>query len=366
MKSESKYYSFDILRVLACFMVVVYHSAKPGMEASQHGVFLSSLSFFFAPCVPIFFMLSGALLLERKIEDPFVFLRKRFNKFISPIIIWTVLYLINKVIIHKINSTNEFFKSVFSIPFSAQEGVLWFMYALAGLYLLTPILSVWLNNSSKRVIEFYLGLWVISLLFPYFENYLNLHTNIFQTADILYYFSGFIGYYVLGYYIKRFYINPKRKVSKRSIIILASICVFFTLLKAVDKTFHIGFDDQGGFGFQSLSIGCFTVLWWIICDKLASTKLFTASLSTDIVNFIANLSFGVYLSHILIMRPWLWDSWIICHIDNYILQTWSIVFLDFGLSLVLCWLISLTPISKYVIGYQQQSFSIDKKVTGAF
>lgn len=53
--------ALDIIRVLACVMVVFMHAPLP--SAQVNGMFLSSLSYFTAPCIGLFFMVSGALLL---------------------------------------------------------------------------------------------------------------------------------------------------------------------------------------------------------------------------------------------------------------------------------------------------------------
>ena len=57
-------YSLDILRILACMMIVTMHSPLPG--GIEDGIFLSSLSYLTAPGVGLFFMISGALLLTVK------------------------------------------------------------------------------------------------------------------------------------------------------------------------------------------------------------------------------------------------------------------------------------------------------------
>lgn len=53
--------SLDIIRITACFMVVMMHSPLPSENAN--GAFLACLSFFTAPCIGLFFMVCGALLL---------------------------------------------------------------------------------------------------------------------------------------------------------------------------------------------------------------------------------------------------------------------------------------------------------------
>lgn len=54
-------FSLDLLRIMACVMVVIMHSPIPSENAN--GLLLSSLSYFTAPCIGLFFMVSGALIL---------------------------------------------------------------------------------------------------------------------------------------------------------------------------------------------------------------------------------------------------------------------------------------------------------------
>lgn len=53
--------SLDLLRIVACVMVVMMHSPIP--SDNSDGIILSSLSYFTAPCIGLFFMVSGALVL---------------------------------------------------------------------------------------------------------------------------------------------------------------------------------------------------------------------------------------------------------------------------------------------------------------
>ena len=58
-------FSLDLMRTLACVMVVLMHS--PIKTDSANGLILSSLSYFAAPCIGLFFMVSGALILPPRI-----------------------------------------------------------------------------------------------------------------------------------------------------------------------------------------------------------------------------------------------------------------------------------------------------------
>lgn len=52
---------YDVLRVLACLMVIVIHAPRP--DSGLSALTCTSVSLFCAPCMGLFFMISGALLL---------------------------------------------------------------------------------------------------------------------------------------------------------------------------------------------------------------------------------------------------------------------------------------------------------------
>ena len=68
----------------------------------------------------------------------------------------------------------------------------------------------------------------------------------------------------------------------------------------------------------------------------------------------SDMSFGIYLSHVLIMRYGLWHMQEIMCINNYIIQTIVIIVLTLLASLFFCCVISLSPIGKYVICYNRR------------
>lgn len=186
-------YSLDVLRVIAISLIVLMHSPIPD---SASGFVLSGISYFTAPGIGLFFMISGALLLGNKLSTK-DFLKRRFSKVLFPTLFWTVFYMVVAYVKAPI-PLDVLVRRVLSIPFSAQgHGVLWFMYTLAGLYMLTPILSRWLVFASKREVEFYLVLWGATLIYPYLKPVLLINEG---DTGLLYYFSGYGGYYVLGYY----------------------------------------------------------------------------------------------------------------------------------------------------------------------
>ena len=51
----------DYLRCIACLMVILMHSPMPNLGTNS--LILSAISYLSAPCIGLFFMVSGALLL---------------------------------------------------------------------------------------------------------------------------------------------------------------------------------------------------------------------------------------------------------------------------------------------------------------
>lgn len=114
MEQQRKTY-LDIIRILACLMVIIMPAPIPGAGAEGHGPFLVLISYLTVPCVPLFFMVSGSLLLPcRKEVSAIDYLKKRIGKVAGPTIAFSFLYMI-------INNSRNWSISILSIPFSAQS-----------------------------------------------------------------------------------------------------------------------------------------------------------------------------------------------------------------------------------------------------
>lgn len=327
MSDLARNHRLDLLRVIALMMIVLMHSPMPD---SAPGFVLSGISYLTAPGIGLFFMISGALLLDNNLSTK-DFLNKRFTKILFPTLFWSVFYLIIKCCGGQMTNISVF-KSVFSIPFSAQgHGIIWFMYTLAGLYLLAPILSQWLKQASKREVEFYLLLWAMTLLYPYLSKFLIVNEN---ETGVLYYFSGYLGYFLLGYYLTRHYrfriIHPLLAIGVVIIVPMTLYCSgievdFYTML-----------------WYLSMPVALMAFCWFVLINRCPNRKIV-------VINEISKLSFGIYFIHIFIMRNILWKINMITALPG-ILQIFVVMILTIFFSFIAVWLISRFPHSKYIIG----------------
>ena len=188
--------TYDLMRVIACLMIICMHAPMPAPNAIP--LLLNATGYFMAPGLCLFFVLSGALLLPTTLSAR-AFLRKRLAKILWPTLSFTAIYLALK---YFSGEQVDWLAAIASIPFSPQgHGVLWFMYTLIGLYLLTPIISPWLAKASRRELEFYLLLWAITLCYPLLQLIINIDTTV---TGPLYYFTGYAGYFLLGHYLHKY------------------------------------------------------------------------------------------------------------------------------------------------------------------
>lgn len=175
-------FNYDIIRVLACVMVILMHS--PRVENGLPAAFHASLALLTMPCIGLFFMVSGALLLP--VRTSYVeFVKRRLKKIVGPIIVFSLLYLSIQYADGYINLV-ELCRGILSVPFGVQgSGVLWFLDVIVGLYLLTPLISPFIEKATKKELQFILILWIVTMCSPWIYTVIGTHTSFFEHFEWL-------------------------------------------------------------------------------------------------------------------------------------------------------------------------------------
>lgn len=325
----------DIIRIFACILIITMHAPMPGI--GTNGNILSAISLMTAPGIGLFFMVSGALLLP--VQEPTDrFLKRRLTKVVFPTLFWTFFYLAVTIVTEGM-SMSEFIKHLISIPFSTQgHSILWFMYTLIGLYLLSPILSPWLQKASKKEIEWVLLLWATSFCYPILSYFIDINET---KTGILYYFSGFAGYFLLGYYLHTY--KPNFKIWQLTLLFIVPI-----VAAIICKLYHIPVDFYKVFWNQSIVAIMMCTAWFCIIQR--SEEYIPHS---SWITLLSNCCFGIYLVHIFIMRSILWKCSFISA-GGGIIQIILTIMLTSILSFAVVWCISKLPYSQYIIGYKSK------------
>ncbi len=337
---KKRIYYLDVLRVLACLMVIAMHAPLPSV--GHTGNFLCAEGLFCVPCIGLFFMISGALLLPVQ-ETGVSFVKKRLAKVVFPLLVWICVGIVIEALQKGTPEPAALLRTIFSIPFSVQgSGILWFVYPLIGLYLLAPVISPWLEKAGRTELKLFLLLWAVSLCFPYLKDILDIETS---KKGILYYFSGYLGYFVLGYYLHNF-------GRAKTWIAIALLPIPF-VVGALFKYWGLHLSVSYHFGYLSLVGAMMSWSWFTIVRNLSQRIDGLNPGALSVLQHFSTCCFGIYLIHIYVMRPFLWD---VCHIS--LLGRWSSLLVSFFGTLLISYgltvLFSKLPFGKYIVGFSSR------------
>lgn len=332
--------SLDYIRALACFLVILIHSPFSG--DNSNGFYMASATLLGLPCNGLFFMVSGYLLLPVT-DSTSYFIMKRLSKVLFPTLFWTFFYIILNVIIGNTH-VNELWCVFFSIPFSPQgTGWLWFMYVMIGLYLLAPILSSWIKNVNQSEFVIYLCLCLITSLFPLFGKYVEIAKG---ENNMLFYFSGYIVYFLLGAYLKKY---PSR------FPLWAMVCSYIIpiMVALVARIYEIHVISEQFTSY--LSIFTISMCLALFCLLVRYETFFKKHIMfSSWVSDISKCSFGIYLIHHFVNHQ-LIDRAFFLEEYGSLFQIIISVVLTLFISYTIVWGISWLPFSEYIVGYKRKT-----------
>lgn len=220
----------DVLKLIAIFMVICVHCSDPfnvspeARSNPDYNLWGSIYGSFLRPCVPLFVMITGILLLPVKLSMK-EFYKKRLLRIAFPFLIWSILYnlfpwitgvlglpksIISDVFAYAPSDASQTFVDALTnivlipVKFSTYTVPMWYLYMLIGLYLYMPILSSWVKSASYRQKQFILGTWAVTLFLPYAYSFYSsdiLGMCAWNSFGTFYYFAGFSGYLLLGHFL---------------------------------------------------------------------------------------------------------------------------------------------------------------------
>lgn len=331
--------SLDIIRIVSCVLVVFTHSQSG--DAGLSGPVLFSVSAVTTPAVCLFFMVSGALLLPVS-ESYSIFIKRRLYKILMPLLFCTVLELVYKCLVCDGNTVWSITKALLSTPFSVQaNGIFWFLYVLIGLYLLAPVLSPWIMSASKRESQFYISLWTFSLCLPWIALVLDVNRDV---TSPFYYFSGYVGYFLLGSFLVKFNIVLDVKAGLTCVVLPLLVMACLKLM-GFDGSFSDLMWYLSPFGL-SMSVGVWSLLRsWAedMKDVLHRYRKWIISLS--------NMTLAIYLLHIHIVHDLIWGFLRVVNIKGLLHLGVSFI-LGISLTIITVYMLSYLPVMHFFIGYR--------------
>ena len=293
-------YHIDALRILACFAVVFNHF-DPGFFAfhnKQQGTvvywLLLSLSVFCKFAVPIFFMISGALLLKKDEPISILFKKRIFKIAIVLLATSIIYYFFEKYIIGRADT------GLSALYIKETEYHLWYLYSYIALLVSLPFLrSIAKDLTKTKAIYLIVVYLTIRYIVPLtelllFNNNYKMNgriSGVFLCADI--FFLPLMGHYVENC------IN--KKMGKYQILAIWGVNVL-TLIFAMYATSLVNATTANDINQTYISlfsstnaIAIYLTIKNINFEKI-SNKLKKVLLHTS------GCTFGIYLIHLLFMR----------------------------------------------------------------
>lgn len=288
--SERRPY-LDLLRVAAVFLVIVNHTNSELFRASapSDALWWLSVTWFFVSktAIPLFVMISGALLLGRNESY-----KKLFSRRILRIVIVLVVVSIPLYILDGGGSVGGFFAALWSGEISMP---LWYLYMYLGLLLALPILRAFVRRAKPRDLWYFAAVWAVfvcvlplvsSLGAPTVSKYLNPPAI----------FAEWVGFMVLGYALA----NTKELPRGAGVDIAAWACVLLPIAAAVLLTAQ----EQSLYGEITLRVERASLL----TTALPAAAMFVLARRrvhpkhTKLLAAMSATTFGVYLAHIFLIR----------------------------------------------------------------
>ncbi len=286
------------LRVGACFAVIVLHislgivlSVEPYTRHWWLGHWICLACTW---AVPVFVMISGALLLDdTRNESDITFYRNRLYKIGIPLVFWTSVYFWCRDIMDGEHVTVVY---VFKMLLEASSPYhTYFLFMIVWLYLLTPPLRRFVRRATPG--QRWVLIAVILLLASAYS-----FTNVvfWQNKRCLFtFYIPYLGYYLAGYELRR---TDPQKVSLRVLMGLVVLCAVYILVQTPWYIEYQGIlHGMGVMGFFSppvmiLSLGVFWAAHIMGCRQAGQTGRWTGLMTR-----ISPATFGIYLCHLAIL-----------------------------------------------------------------
>lgn len=159
--TQQRSQGLDLLKSLAIFFVITYHTECGAYVQYGLGLYPHSISMLasycllgvMSTCVPLFFLVNGALLFNRPFR-----LRRHLRRIIAAIVLTIIWSIITQLALMSMGTTEPL--SLIDIvrnTVALKSGVnnhLWFMFALIVLYCLFPLLKLAYDRSVPIFITF--------------------------------------------------------------------------------------------------------------------------------------------------------------------------------------------------------------------
>lgn len=340
----------DSLRAIAIIAVIVIHVSSPVVNVAYGsnmfhwwvGNALDSAARF---AVPLFLMISGAMLLSKE-YNLVEFYRKRFVRVLLPFPFWMVIYWIFRWFTMPGKQPHGFQNIMnWASDLFLKEGIskhFWFVYLIVFLYLITPAIGSFIRKLKPEMLVFLLAAWVlISSISKDFA--VDMYGWSGNPLPKLFIYFLYCGYMVLGYYLYNIFYVSKNIRLAALILYLVTVCIAAFMAYYSSKL--KGKLDLSIYNYFSLN------------TMIQATAVFISLKNSSVLNktlnklqhTISDYSYGIYLVHILIIGIF-YKNGIFWTMTNPLISVPLVVIMTLLASFTVIFILRKIPFGKYISG----------------
>lgn len=288
----------DVIRVLAAFLVVFTHTGDIGSKlyafndygTLRNGIYIMA-DVIRCINVPLFFMVSGALLLRKK-ESYKELLYKRIFKYAIILVVMSYFYFV----IFYGNRWNDFGLFFEQLCTRYVTGLYWFLYEYIGYLLILPFLRKIVATMEEKDYQYLLIMGVL------FKGILNVATGILGWGNILIPFRmsvDAIFYPLMGDYIANLPCDVHKESGriKKNIIfglIASCICVLAATYMVHWEAYKLGGYNESRETYLA-SFSVIPTIYVFYAIRVWCVNLQMPPIVSKVFHFIGENSFGIYL-----------------------------------------------------------------------
>ncbi len=267
-------------------------------------------------------MISGMFVLNpNKKFDTKRFYKKNVLRLFTALCFWSIAYGLYGVCSNP-NSSWTLFSIIGPVFYKRLPWYhLWFMYMIIGLYVLVPLLRVFIKNASRRNLEYFVVLFFVANSIAFWNEFMP-KLN-FSLPEV----TSYLGYFILGYYLLNYEFSKR---TRNLIYILSLFSVAFIVL------LHLKMDAPPR-TYISATNNPFVIIIASGAFLLFKYSNLKEGKCYGVIKELSKLSFGVYLVHDFFIQ--------FIQLDFLPGSAWVVIPIK-GILVILCSLVVIFVLSK--------------------
>ena len=301
---EKKYnVCYDVLTILACLMVVFFHTN--GIIYSYSDTMSWKISVMercvVYSAIPVFFMLTGAKLMEyRKRYSTREYAVKRLQRIGIPFLFWNIFYVLFQRVRtpeNSFHSVKEFVSMFLNSEFQERY---WFFFPLFAVYAAIPVISLVLEAENHRKYLWFavFATFVLNWFVAPLCGLLGIAYNSYLTMPVL---GGYMMYVLFGYLVSTEQWCSRKRIC---LYLLAVVSGIFAVTYTIQASGEAGETVQYMLSYRyfpaALTGAAIFVFVKHLFDKPAVAEFFgKRNRLTKLIRTVSGCCMGVWLTHSL-------------------------------------------------------------------